>query len=256
MKFPAGSGTRFFASIALASVALWLPAGCGEGGNGDELIVSAASSLEDPFTTYVQGLPGTVRQSFAGSDTLAAQIRNGARPDVYASADVRYPQELFRAGLVDKPRVFAGNRLVIATPTDSDLASLQDLTKGGVKIVTGDDSVPIGIYTAELLADLPKPLSSAIAANVRSREPDVSSVIGKLTQGGADAGFVYATDVLAAKDELKAIPIPARLQPAVAYSAAVVKGSANPDGARAFVDGLIDGEGAAALRAAGFLPPP
>ena len=32
-------------------------------------------------------------------------------------------------------------------------------------------------------------------ANVRSEEPDVKGVVGKLTQGAADAGFVYLTDV-------------------------------------------------------------
>jgi len=230
--------------------------GCGGGGGGNELIVSAASSLETPFTDYAKSIDGDVRQSFAGSDTLAAQIQNGARPDVFASADVRYPQELFKAGLAGKPVVFAGNRLVVAVPRRSPFASLADLARPGVRVITGDDGVPVGIYTAELLAGLPRAEGAGIKANVRSREPDVSGIVGKLTQGAADAGFVYATDVQAAEGELKAIAIPHRLQPPIAYSVTVVEGSGNPEGANAFIEGLVDGDGAAALRRAGFPPPP
>ena len=43
--------------------------------------------------------------------------------------------------------------------------------------------------------------------NVRSNEPDVKGVVGKLTQGAADAGFVYRTDLV---DGLKAITLPVR----------------------------------------------
>lgn len=253
------SARAWIGSAALvALVALVASGGCGGGGGGDssDLVVSAASSLEDPFTTYAKSIDETVRQSFAGSDQLAAQIRNGARPDVYASADIRYPQALFRDGLVGKPVTFAGNRLVLAVPKDSEIKSLEDMTRDGVKIVTGDDSVPVGLYTAQFLAALPKGESSAIEANVRSREPEVSSVVGKLSQGAADAGFVYATDVLAAPGTLRAIPIAERLQPDIAYSAAVVNGTDHAAEAGSFVDGLLHGQGAAALGKAGFLPPP
>ena len=91
---------------------------------------------------------------------------------------------------------------------------------------------------------------------MRSLEPDVSGIVGKLTQGAVDAGFVYITDVVATDGALKAIDLPPNLQPDVAYGAAVVDGAANPDGAQAFIDGLLEGDGAAALKDAGFGPPP
>ena len=91
---------------------------------------------------------------------------------------------------------------------------------------------------------------------MRSEEPDVAGITGKLTQGAVDAGFLYASDVRATDDKLRAIELPDALQPTVAYGVAVVKGAKQREQARAFVAGLLDGAGADALRAAGFEPPP
>ena len=91
---------------------------------------------------------------------------------------------------------------------------------------------------------------------MRSQEPDVGSIVGKLTQGAVDAGFVYVTDVTSTDGALQAIELSPALQPDVAYGAAVVVGANNPEGAREFIDGLTDGDGALALEEAGFKPPP
>jgi molybdate transport system substrate-binding protein len=244
-------------SIFLLAALVTALAGCG--GSGERhLTVFAAASLQDSLSAYGRSFRGAdVRGSFAGSDQLAAQIRQGARPDVFASADTSYPAQLYRDGLVEKPRVFAANRLVIAVPAGSRISSLADLAKPGTKLVIGDPSVPVGAYTRQVLARLPAVERRAVLANVRSQEPEVSSVLAKLVGGAADAGFVYATDVKAAPPgRLRTIPLPERLQPKVAYAAAVVKGTPDPTLARRYLDGLLSGRGAADLRRAGFLPPP
>jgi len=125
-----------------------------------------------------------------------------------------------------------------------------------VKIAIGSDSVPIGEYTRESLAKLPPAQEKAILANVRSEEPDVKGIVGKLTQGAADAGFVYVTDAKATDGALEAIKLPATLEPDATYGAGVVEGAKEPKAAQTFVDGLVDGECADALRAAGFGAPP
>ncbi|HET7508246.1 MAG TPA: molybdate ABC transporter substrate-binding protein [Solirubrobacterales bacterium] len=215
-----------------------------------------ASSLTEALGRYGDGFAGaTVRSSFAGSDQLAAQIRQGARADVFASADTAYPAELHREGLAEQPVVFARNRLVAVTSKSSDLTSLADLARPGTKIVIGDSSVPVGEYTREVLGRLPAAERAAILDNVRSEEPEVSSVLAKVVDGAAEAGFVYVTDARTVTGEVRTLAIPNRLQPDVAYAAAVLSDSAEPELARRYLEGLLHGRGAAELHEAGFLPP-
>lgn len=251
-------------AIVATAVALAL-AGCGDddgggsatagagGEDGGALVVSAATSLKQAFSDY----DPDAKMQFAGSDELAAQIRQGIRPDVFASANTRLPDELHAEGLVGRPVVFAANRLVIAVPAeDAKVTSVEDLGSAGTTIAIGSESVPIGAYTRRVLARLGAAQSEAILANVRSNEPDVGGVVGKVAQGAVDAGLVYVTDVQGSGGKLRAIELPERIQPSVAYAAAVVEGAEHPDEAQAFIDGLLSGGGAEALRAAGFEPPP
>jgi molybdate transport system substrate-binding protein len=250
---------RWLAAVA-AAVVLTVAA-CGDddaGGGKPQMTVAAAASLKAAFTEYGKEFSGAeTRFSFAGSDELAAQIEQGVKPDVYAAANTSLPDELYSRGLVEKPTVFAGNELVLAVPADGDrVTSLGDLAKDGVKIAIGQEDVPVGSYTRTVLDKLPAAASKAILANVGSEEPDVAGITGKLTQGAVDAGFLYVSDVRAADGQLKAIELSDNLQPAVAYGVAVVKGAKHPEAARAFIDGLLDGAGAKALKDAGFEPPP
>jgi molybdate transport system substrate-binding protein len=197
-----------------------------------------------------------VHYSFAGSDVLAAQIEQGVKPDVFASANTKLPKMLYAKGLVTKPVTFAANKLVIAVPANSKINSISDLEKPGVTIAIGSATVPIGAYTRKVLAKAGPAQSAKILANVRSEESDVTGIVGKLTQGAVDAGFTYVTDVKATKGALKAIALPASLQPVVAYGVAVVKGSPHPTQAQQFISGLLSGAGQTQLADAGFLPPP
>ncbi len=233
--------------------------GCGSD-DRDRLVVSAASSMTEPLEAcapkFGDAENADVKLSFAGSDELAAQIRQGAKVDAYAAANTKLPDELHADGLLTKPVKFATNEFVLAVPKDSEIRSVADLTKEGTKLVIGAESVPIGAYTRQTLAKLPPDQEKAILANVRSNEPDVKGIIGKLTQGAADAGFVYVTDVKATGGDLEAIELPKELEPQVTYGAGVVKKAEQPDLARKFVDGLTRGDCADALGDAGFGPAP
>jgi molybdate transport system substrate-binding protein len=231
--------------VGLAVLAL---AGCG--GGAASLKVSAAASLQPPFTQL-----GGARYSFAGSDQLAAQIRAGARPDVFAAANAKLPAALYADGLVERPVAFARNELVIAVARNSPIARIADLARPGVAIATGSATVPVGAYTQTTLARLPEAERAAIERNVRSREPDVAGVVGKVAEGAVDAGFVYRSDVVATRGRLRAVRLPAALRPQVVYEAAVVRGSKHSGAARAFVRGLLGGRAAMALRRAGFAKP-
>jgi molybdate transport system substrate-binding protein len=242
--------------VAVAAAAALVLAGCGGGEQRPRLVVSAASSMTKPLGSCARDFKAAdVRLSFAGSDELAAQIRQGVRPDVYAAANTKLPHELKREGLLSAPVEFATNELVLAVPSGSDVRGPADLARPGVKLAIGSESVPIGSYTRELLARLPDGEGQRILHNVRSNEPDVKGIVGKLTQGAADAGFVYVTDVEAAADSLEAVKLPAELEPDVIYAAGVVKGARQPGEAREFVAGLRRGACADALAKAGFGAP-
>jgi molybdate transport system substrate-binding protein len=259
--------------LGVLLVAALLAGACGEdsgGGSGGRssaagssdarptLTVAAAASLKAAFTAYGREFEdATARFSFAGSDELAAQIRQGVTPDLFAAANTKLPEQLHDEGLVSEPTVFAGNRLVLAVPADgSGVRSLQDAGNDGVTVGVGSESVPIGSYTRAVLDRLPARREQAILANVRTEEPDVAGIVGKLTQGAVDAGFVYASDVRGTDGKLHAIELPDDVQPSVAYGVAVVEDADNPEQAQAFIDGLLSGAGQRALEAAGFEPPP
>lgn len=235
-------------AAGVAAACAVLLAGCGSSGDGG-LTVFAASSLRealprvDPDGTYV----------FAGSDELAAQIRDGAGADVIVTAGPGPMDQLVAAGLVEAPVAFARNTVVIAVPrsTTRRVASLADLAQPGLKIVLGDEGVPIGDYARSVIAAAE---ADGVLGNVVSFERDAKGVLGKVALGEADAGIVYATDVRAAGDEVVAVPIPDELQPDVRYFVAVVRGSERAEEAGELVERLAGPEGAGTLRAAGFLP--
>ena len=238
------------ALLALALVAL---AGCGGAAGGgdtnDHPTVFAASSLTevfpqiDPAATY----------NFAGSDDLATQITEGAPADVFAAASTKYPDQLYDEGLVDKPEVFATNRLVLIVPKDNpaDIQSVDDLRNPDVKLVIGAEGVPIGDYTRTVLENMG---ATDVLDQVVSEEDDVKGVVGKVSLGEADAGFVYVTDVKPVEDKVTAIELPAEAQAKVQYEIAVVKDAPHHDAAHQFVEQVLSEDGQAKLQAAGFGP--
>jgi len=213
--------------------------------------VFAASSLAASFPR----IDGAARYSFGGSNQLALQIREGAPADVFASASPEYTRTLFRSHLVEAPVAFATNALVLAVPADNPagIGAVADLRRrGSVKLIVGTPQVPVGAYTRVVLRRLGL---LSVLAKVVSQEPDVKSIVAKLSLGEADAGFVYRTDVRASAGRLRAILIPARAQPNVRYEAAVVRSSNAKASARRWVARLRGARAQRVLRAAGFGPP-
>ena len=212
--------------------------------------VLAAASLTEVFPR----IDARAAYTFAGSNQLAFQIRQGAPTDVFASASPEYTQALFRDGLVERPVTFASNRLVLVVPKENPagIRSVFDLRRKNVKLVIGGARVPIGIYTRDVLRRLGL---TSVLAKVVSEEPDVKGIVGKVGLGQADAGFVYGTDVRPAASRLVAIGLPAWAQPKVRYEVAVVARSSNKAAARAWVRSLRGQRAQRLLRAAGFGKP-
>lgn len=234
------------AGAALAAAALLL-AGCGGAAEEAPLTVFAAASL----TETLRELAPEARANVGGSDELATQLREGARADVFLSASARYTQELFREGIVERPVEFATNRIVLIVPADNpaEIARVEDAARPGTRVVLGGEGVPAGDYARRTLAAL---RLDAVLEQVVSHEKDVKGVVGKVALGEADAGFVYATDALAAADRVRTLELPAQEAVAIRYEAAVVTESERQDDAERLVGLLLAPEGRALLRRAGF----
>ena len=235
------------AVLVASAVALLAPAAA------QALNVYAAASLTNVFPA----IDKSPTYSFGGSNTLQLQIERGAPADVFASASPTEAQALFREGLCTRPVTFAINRLVVLIPNANpgNVRSVYSLRSGGRRVSIGTAGVPIGAYTRQLLKRMR--LSSILSSNTVSQQTNVGQVVSQVALGAADAGFVYYTDGLAAKDRTKMLSLPKWAQPPVRYQICTVRRSgADTAGAAAFIKQVTGKAGRGALKAYGFGLPP
>jgi molybdate transport system substrate-binding protein len=227
------------------------------------LTVFAAASLTEAFsemaTAFEAAHPSVdVALNFAGSNTLRAQIEQGAQADVFASANTKEMDSLVEIGLVnvDKKSVFLTNRLVVITPENNPagLSNLEELARPNLKLVLAAEEVPIGRYARLILDNVGAEFKAHALANVVSNETTVKQVVAKVQLGEADAGLVYASDAVAAP-ELPVIEIPAEWNVVAEYPIAPLVHAPHPELADAFVAFVLSPEGQSILQKWGFSPP-
>ncbi len=221
------------------------------------LTVFAAASLKQTFTDLATRFESAhpqakVSLSFDGSSTLASQIIQGAPADVFASADTQTMAKLSDAALTaEEPVDFASNVLTLAVPASNpaNIAAFSDAAKPGVKLVVCASQVPCGA-AAQADAD-----AAGLNLTPVSEELSVTSVLGKVTSGEADAGLVYVTDAKSAGDQVKTIALNLAQPTVNEYPITEVKGSQNPELAAAFIALTTGPEGQKILQEAGFGAP-
>ena len=216
-----------------------------------KLTIFAAASL----TNVLPQIDRRERYSFGGSNSLAAQIRQGLPADVFVSANTSIPDRLYAQGLVTQPFDFTSNKLaiVVAKGNPRKIRNPYDLERNSLRIVIAAAGVPVGDYTRTVLGKLG--LSDLVGKAV-AQETDVREVLTQVTLGEADAGFVYLTDARAFEGQVGVIGIPKKAQPRVIYAAAAVKASKHLKEAKAWIRQLNSPRAQQKLRAAGFLAPP
>ena len=227
-----------------------------------ELTVFAAASLREVFQsialTFEKQHPNLqVHFNFAGSQDLRVQIEQGAKVDVFASADWKHMKSLANQGLVTEPAVFARNLPVVVVPKNNPakVATFADLPKA-THLVVGAPEVPIGAYTETIFAAAEKLNGKAfgekVRANVRSRELNVRQVLTKVAMGEGDAGIVYKTDAMTMPDKIQIIEIPSTINVVAEYPIASLEAAPHADLARDFVRLVLSKDGERVLTTAGF----
>jgi molybdate transport system substrate-binding protein len=227
-----------------------------------EVYVAAAASLTDVMKAaealYEKAHPDVkITVVYGATGMLRTQVLAGAPCDVFIGADRWFGGAESNAAAVvrlDTVRVVAANTLVAvagkgASPKGDALAGWLD---GAKKIGIGNPaSVPVGRYTKKLLeseklwdAHTPK---YVLGTNVRE-------VLLWLRQGVIDIGFVYGSDLVAAKDAglktLATYETPGG--GAIELAGGIAKNAKNAAEAQAFFDYLKSPEAVAVLRELGF----
>lgn len=219
------------------------------------ITVFAAASLTVPFEAMgkafeMQDERYWVRFSFDGSQHLALQIQEGAKADVFASADRPNLQKVIDRGLaLGEPRTFAKNGLAIAVAQGNPKAvqSLGDLARTDLRVALCGPEVPIGKYARAALA------KAGVTVTSVSDEANVKALVAKVRLGEVDAAIVYATDVRG--PELEAVRVPPEHDVVAEYPLSLLKDGMQRAGAEAFVAFVLGEKGRAILAQHGFALP-
>lgn len=227
-----------------------------------DLTVFAAASLTDAFkeiaAQFEAAHPGVkVIYNFGGSNILRAQLEQGARADVFASANGVEMETARKAGLVgEDAQIFVSNRLVVITPSDNpaQLASLEDLAQDGLKLVIAEKNVPVGNYTLQMFEKMSADpqygaeFGAAVLKNIVSQENSVRAVVGKVSLGEADAGVVYVSDITPeVLPRVKTFTVPDEFNELARYPIAPLREAAQPELARQFIEYVFAKDGGQAI---------
>ena len=190
--------------------------GCSDSNNGATIYVSAASSLQESLQEVVvlfnEKHPDVeVMLNFAGSNVLRRQIEEGFGVDIFLSAHFIPFDELDQIGLIAEGQRFVQNSVVLVASTEQ-IESINDLANEGVSIILANDSVPIGIYSREIIEmvdDNNAGFAEAVLANVVSQGENVRQVLMQVVLQEGDVAFVYRTDITPdVQDEVIVIELP------------------------------------------------
>ena len=238
-----------------------------------EVVVFAAASMEASLTEiaalYSEVAPNvTLTFTFDSSGTLKTQIEEGAVCDLFISAAQKQMNQLDAADTTgtnegldfvysDTRIDFVENKVVLAVPDDNPkgIESFQDLATDKLSLLClGNDDVPVGAYSLQILDTLGIDYSQLEADGKVTLASNVSEVATQVKEGTVDCGIIYATD--ANTYELTVVDqATADMCDQVVYPAAVMKSGTEEakEAAQAFLDYLhTDADAIAVLENVGF----
>ena len=279
-----------FAKMTTCSLMLTALFGCGQasqtadGAQGTrsaqttELTVFAAASMTETLNRIAEDYKTvepnvSLTFNFASSGDLLSQIKEGADCDVFISAAPKQMNALDGSlkddadknpdgldELLDGTRIdLLENKVVLAVPEGNPKGieffdKLADrLGAGEVFLAIGNSDVPVGQYTRKIFAYYGLDEQSLADAGVLTYGSNVKEVTTQVSEGAVDCGIIYATDAYSAGLE-SVDEATADMCGQVIYPAAVLRNSAHPDEAKAFLDYLTGEDAGRVFESVGFTP--
>ena len=210
-----------------------------------ELNISAASSLKEAMAALEKEYKKDNKDidltvNFGASGSLQQQIEQGAPCDVFISAGKKQMDALEKGELLlqDTYKDLVKNDLVLISPKDSEITSIDDLTTNKVAhIGLGEpNSVPAGKYADEVLTNL------NIKDSLKDKlvfAKDVKEVLAWTQSKNTDVGFVYYSDTINT-DGIKIVKkISEDTHSPITYPVAVIKDSKKSEEAKSFEKFLL-----------------
>ena len=220
-----------------------------------ELYVFAAASMQESLDQVIEAYKAVAPEvavvaTYDSSGTLKTQIQEGADCDVFISATPKQMNQLDAEGGEENTE---GLDLVNSATRLDLLENKVTLASGDVFLAMGNSDVPVGQYTQKIFTYYGLNEETLASSGVLTYGSNVKEVTTQVSEGTVDCGVIYATDAFSAGltvvDEATA-----EMCSQVIYPAAVMKNSANPDAAKAFLDFLSTDEAMACFEAVGFSP--
>ena len=219
-----------------------------------ELKVLAAASLKASFTEIGTQLekdnPGLhVTFDFQGSQTLVSSLSEGNAADVLATADEPTMNKAVEQKLVGERTEFATNvpTLIVPKGNPANVKGI-DSSLDDAKLVVCVETAPCGNAAKELAK------AYNVTLNPVSEEQKVTDVRTKVESGEADAGVVYKTDAVAAKDKVDEVTIDNK-GVVNHYPIAQTAKPSNPEAAQVFINAITSKSGQEILAKYGFGKP-
>lgn len=279
-----------FSKMTVCSLILTALFGCGQASqtaNGaqdtqsaqtTELTVFAAASMTETLNRIAEDYKTvepnvSLTFNFASSGDLLSQIKEGADCDVFISAAPKQMNALDGSlkddadknpdgldELLEGTRIdLLENKVVLAVPEgnpkniDSFDKLADRLGAGEGFLAIGNSDVPVGQYTRKIFAHYGLDEQSLADAGVLTYGSNVKEVTTQIIEGAVDCGIIYATDAYSAGLE-SVDEATADMCGQVIYPAAVLRNSAHPDEAKAFLDYLTGEDAGKVFESVGFTP--
>ncbi len=222
------------------------------------VVVSAAASTKDAVAELVEAFKkksaSDVQLNAGASNTLATQIIADAPADLFLSANRKWADEVDKAGKSLDSVPLLTNKLVLIVPKGNPAGVQEpaDLLKAEVKrLALAGESVPAGMYAQQALTHL-KLYDELTKGEKIARGQDVRTTLSYVERGEAEAGIVYSTDVLAAKEVETVYEFDPQTHEEIAYVLVLLKHSAGNAAAKDFYDYLASPEADAVWTKFGF----